>query len=74
MVRRIYTPRHQFDTPGLRGELDEISRILLNPNLTDRTPSSATDAGNKGDVVYDSDYIYICTADNTWTRVAIATW
>lgn len=39
-----------------------------------RTPASATAAGNQGDWCYDADYIYVCTATNTWKRVAIATW
>lgn len=39
-----------------------------------RTPASATAAGNAGDWCYDANYIYICTATNTWKRVAIATW
>jgi hypothetical protein len=37
-------------------------------------PASATAAGNAGDVTWDASYIYICTATNTWKRVAIATW
>jgi hypothetical protein len=39
-----------------------------------KTPTSATDTGNTGDIAWDSDYIYICVAANTWKRVAIATW
>lgn len=39
-----------------------------------KTPSSASDTGNQGDIAWDSDYIYICTATNTWKRAALATW
>jgi hypothetical protein len=39
-----------------------------------KTPSSATDTGTAGDICWDSSYIYICTATNTWRRVAHATW
>lgn len=39
-----------------------------------RTPASATAAGVQGTIVWDANYIYICTATNTWKRVAIATW
>jgi len=38
------------------------------------TPATASAAGVTGDIKYDSGYIYICTATNTWKRVAIATW
>ncbi len=41
---------------------------------TAKTPSSASDTGNQGDICWDSDYIYICTGVNTWKRTAIATW
>lgn len=37
-------------------------------------PSSATDTGTLGEIRITSDYIYICTATNTWKRVAISTW
>lgn len=38
------------------------------------TPASASATGNTGTITWDSSYIYICTATNTWKRVAIATW
>ncbi len=38
------------------------------------TPASASAAGTAGQVIADTNYIYICTATNTWKRVAIATW
>lgn len=41
---------------------------------TTKTPSSASDTGNAGEICWDTDYIYVCTATNTWKRVAISTW
>lgn len=41
---------------------------------TPRTPASASHAGNAGEICWDADFIYVCTATNTWKRVAIATW
>jgi len=41
---------------------------------TAKTPASAGAAGNTGDICWDADYIYVCTATNTWKRTAIATW
>lgn len=41
---------------------------------TQKTPSSATDTGTKGMICSDASYIYVCTATNTWKRVAISTW
>ncbi|MFM6925806.1 MAG: hypothetical protein ACKOU7_09925, partial [Ferruginibacter sp.] len=39
-----------------------------------KTPSSSSDTGNTGDIAWDSNYIYVCVATNTWKRVAIASW
>ena len=37
-------------------------------------PSSATDTGVAGDIRYDSGYVYIAVATNTWKRAALTTW
>ncbi len=39
-----------------------------------KTPASASATGTTGTISWDADYIYICTATDTWKRVAIATW
>lgn len=38
------------------------------------TPSSASDTGVAGTIAWDSSFVYVCVATNTWKRVAIATW
>jgi hypothetical protein len=42
--------------------------------IATQTPASASATGTTGQIAWDSSYIYICTATNTWKRVAIATW
>lgn len=37
-------------------------------------PGTASSAGAVGQVAWDADYFYVCTAADTWKRVAIATW
>ena len=37
-------------------------------------PTSASDTGTAGDIAYDSNYVYICVATNTWKRSALSTW
>lgn len=37
-------------------------------------PSSASDTGAAGTISWDTNYIYVCTASNTWKRAALATW
>jgi hypothetical protein len=41
---------------------------------TAQTPATSGAAGNQGEIAWDANYIYVCTATNTWKRVAIATW
>lgn len=41
---------------------------------TAKTPASATAAGNAGEICWDSNYVYVCVATNTWKRSAITTW
>jgi hypothetical protein len=38
------------------------------------TPASATAAGTTGNIVWDTGFIYVCTATNVWKRAALATW
>lgn len=37
------------------------------------TPSSGG-SGNKGQICYDANYLYVCIATNTWRRVALSTY
>lgn len=37
-------------------------------------PASATATGTLGEIRIDANYIYVCTATNTWKRTALNTW
>jgi len=37
-------------------------------------PATTGATGTAGELRYDANYLYVCTAANTWKRVAIATW
>lgn len=39
-----------------------------------KTPASAGAPGTTGDICWDSSYIYVCVATDTWKRTAISTW
>lgn len=41
---------------------------------TAKTPASASASGNRGQIAWDSNYVYVCTNTNTWKRTAISTW
>jgi len=42
--------------------------------LTSKTPASAGAAGTAGDICWDAGFLYVCTATDTWKKIAIATW
>lgn len=61
-----------INTPTPTASLDiNSSRIRLRSAFT---PANATAAGNQGEIAWDASFFYICTATNTWRRVAHASW
>ena len=59
------------DAVLLRMSVDYLGRLIL---PVTNTPSSASDTGTTGMITWDSSYLYVCTATDTWKRVAISTW
>lgn len=62
----------------LKEARDKINTNFANLN-TDKiqwsaVPATAGAAGTAGQVAYESGYLYVCVATNTWLRVAIVTW
>lgn len=41
---------------------------------TAKTPATATEACDAGTIVWDTGFVYVCTATNVWKRAALATW
>lgn len=62
------TRRIQHDANGFSINGDSV-RVE-----TSKTPAAANATGIQGQICWDSDYVYVCTATNTWKRAAIATW
>ena len=50
----------------------DVTGNLTIPNST--APSSKNAAGNTGQIAWDTDYIYVCVATDTWKRAALSTW
>ena len=38
------------------------------------TPASASATGTIGTIAWDTGFLYVCTATDTWERVAVASW
>ncbi len=74
--------RARIDSSGrlLVGTSSQSGGSLLQVNdnririATAKTPASATDTGVAGEICWDANYVYVCTATNTWKRTAISTW
>jgi len=72
----------RIDSSGrlLVGTASQSGGSLLQVNddririASSKTPTSASDTGTAGEICWDSSYIYVCTATNTWKRAALSTW
>lgn len=63
-----FTDYEEDDTTAIDIPWPVISDLLDNP------PASATSTGDYGSMAVDTDYLYICVANDTWKRVALETW
>jgi len=51
-----------------------LRRLAYTDTAMVPVPASATATGRQSDIAQDGSYLYVCTATDTWKRVAIATW
>ena len=66
--------REPAGTPNVR-VTGSLSATQLNLYTSLNTaPSSATDTGAVGEIRWTANYVYLCTATNTWVRAELATW
>jgi hypothetical protein len=68
-AKHLFNTTAQFDGTVIAAASSNAFRIT-----TAQTPASAGATGTAGTICWDTSYIYVCTATNTWKRVAIATW
>lgn len=52
----------------------DITASRYKLNALNTAPASATATGALGEIRYDANYMYVCTATNTWKRSALTTW
>ena len=64
----IGTGANEIPLNGYLGGLAYEDTVMVS------VPASASAAGVMGQIAQDGSYLYVCTAANTWKRVAIATW
>jgi hypothetical protein len=58
----------------------DVAAWITTPKIPEQPPPTAahpvtlaTDPGLPGEIRYDSGYIYVCIAKNTWKRAAVST-
>ena len=72
-IRGEMITKHGEDHSGFNAlgiiDLNREGKELL---VRSHTPSSASDTGIKGEICWDSSYIYVCVDTDTWVRVGIS--
>ena len=68
----VESPSYELDIDGTTNTTSLI--VSSSAIMPISTPSSASDIGTTGQVAVDTDYVYVCTATNTWKRAALSTW
>ena len=66
-----------ISNPTFTGTVTADGNVVTGDKIkisTAQTPASASATGNAGEICWDTDYVYVCTATNTWKRSAISTW
>ena len=50
------------------------SLISTSPVILSTPPLTSGSAGNKGEIAFDTGYLYVCIATTTWIRIAKSAW
>jgi hypothetical protein len=59
-----------YPTEAYRKWLDKMPPLLT--VLNGDVPTTSKSAGIAGQITSDQNYLYVCTAQNTWKRVALS--
>jgi hypothetical protein len=69
-----------WNLPNTQGNVGEYLTVNADAEMEWKTvvrttaPGTAGATGQAGQIAFDSSYVYICIATNTWKRAAISTW
>ena len=69
-----YTIATTVALPATTDTVNEAIGKLALSAPTNSTPASASATGAVGTIVWDTSYIYVCIATNTWKRSPLSTW
>jgi|ETNvirnome_2_130_1030620.scaffolds.fasta_scaffold85869_2 hypothetical protein len=73
MAMATVTVGNATKASDLNNTINALLNMLTSNGYLDgsNAPSAADDPGTAGTITYDSGYIYICTATDTWKRIAV---
>jgi hypothetical protein len=62
--------------PSGNASVRTITLANFGANLTfsNTVPANSVSTGIAGTIRYDTNYVYVCVANNTWKRAALTTW
>jgi hypothetical protein len=69
---RILVLRDPTGSPSTRTVT--VATIGANMVFSNSVPANSSSNGITGTIRYDSSYVYVCVANNTWKRAALNTW
>lgn len=72
LTDRVLVLRDPSGTPSVRTV--NVNIFAANLVISNTVPANSSSTGIAGSLRYDSSYIYVCVANNTWKRTAISTW
>lgn len=72
LTDRVLVLRDPAGTPSVRTV--NVNIFAANLVISNTVPANSSSNGIAGSLRYDSSYIYVCVANNTWKRTAISTW
>lgn len=52
----------------------KILSVVPGTGVPTTPPATAASAGKAGTITWDATHLYVCIADSTWVRCALATW
>lgn len=69
---RILILRDPADNPSVRTV--NASIFAANLVISNTVPATTSSNGVAGIIARDTNYIYVCVANNSWKRAALSTW
>ena len=70
---KVFIAADEMDTSSADDHVIVIDGDTLRIVIS-KTPASSTASGYTGEFVWDSNYLYVCVATDTWKRIGLSSW